>query len=127
MAHKLRYATTPGFDKDFKKLTRRYRTLEGDLDTLKARSIEAYHIHGVDSGGILEMPGFCTDAYRVLKVKKFASRSFKSKGVASGLRLVYGYDVATQDITLIELYYKGDRELEDRERIRGFLGDRLSS
>jgi len=41
----------------------------------------------------------------------------KSKGVQSGVRVIYTYFEDGDTIELIEIYYKGDKENEDRERI----------
>jgi len=37
------------------------------------------------------------------------------------LRIVYGYREREQRIDLIELYFKGDKENENRERIKDYL------
>jgi hypothetical protein len=38
-------------------------------------------------------------------------------GVQSGIRVIYAYFEEKDKIELIEIYYKGDKENEDRERI----------
>lgn len=53
----------------------------------------------------------------IIKVKKIACRALKGRGVNSGLRLVYAWYEEEQRIVFIELYFKGDKEMEDRERI----------
>lgn len=53
----------------------------------------------------------------VIKVKKIASDSFKGRGNNSGFRLIYAYFEESQKIVLVELYHKGEKENEDRERI----------
>jgi hypothetical protein len=54
---------------------------------------------------------------KIYKAKKFACRSLKGKGVQSGIRVIYAYFEEKDKIELIEIYYKGDKENEDRERI----------
>lgn len=101
------------YKKDLKKLGKRFRSLVDDLKTLeKVLEVEpnqrppfSFEINDL---GIEEC---------VIKVKKIACRSLKGKGRNSGLRLVYAYFEEEQRIVLIELYFKGDKELEDRERI----------
>jgi mRNA-degrading endonuclease RelE of RelBE toxin-antitoxin system len=105
----------PEYNRDFKKLAKRYRTLESDMaDVIKILKIRpnaqppfSYEITGL---------GLKTC---VIKVKKIASDSFKGRGVNSGLRLIYAHFPNEQKITFIELYHKNDKENEDRERIRG--------
>jgi len=51
-----------------------------------------------------------------LRFGKFASRSLKGKGAKTGLRLIYKFEVEIKTIDLIEIYFKGNKENEDRER-----------
>jgi hypothetical protein len=41
----------------------------------------------------------------------------KGRGANSGLRLVYAHFEAMDKIELVEIYFKGDKENEDRGRI----------
>ena len=41
----------------------------------------------------------------------------QGKGVRSGIRVIYAYFEERDKIELLEIYYKGDKETEDRERI----------
>ena len=102
------------FNKDFKHLLKRYRTLESDLEVVR--------LDLADEPG--EQPPF---SYRIeglgittciIKVKKIACRVLKGRGVNSGLRLIYAWFEEEQRIVFIELYFKGEKEVEDRERIR---------
>jgi len=40
-----------------------------------------------------------------------------SKGAQSGIRVIYAHHEDEDWIEFLEIYYKGDRESEDRERI----------
>jgi hypothetical protein len=51
-------------------------------------------------------------------VKKFACKSLKGKGVQSGIRIIYSYFEKDDRIEFVEIYYKGDKENDDRERIK---------
>ena len=101
------------FEKDLKKLLKRYKTLEDDLEVVKkvltaepgARPPFSYRIDGL---GLQSC---------VIKVKKIACRALKGRGANSGLRLIYAHFEKEKAIVLIELYHKADKELEDRERI----------
>lgn len=105
------------FEKDLKKLLKRFRTLEDDLKVVKqvlavapeARPPFSYTIDGL---GLINC---------VIKVKKIACKALKGKGSSTGLRLVYAWFEQEEKIILIELYYKGDKENEDRERILKYI------
>jgi len=108
------------FERDFKKLLKKYVTLEEDLDTMVRAQLGAFHKLGLDTGGVFRVEDLGDTRAPVFKVKKFACRALKSKGSRTGLRLIYAY-VETEDrIDLIEIYIKADKETEDRERIRKY-------
>lgn len=101
------------FDKDLKKLLKRYRSLNSDLEDIKIilrikpdeRNPFSFRI---DNLGITTC---------VIKVKKISCDSLKGRGVNSGLRLIYAYFSEEQKIVFIEIYYKNDKENEDKQRI----------
>ena len=109
----MEFSTLQEFDKDFKYLLKKYRTLNDDLDEVKTilrkkpdeRPPFSFRI---DNLGIETC---------IIKVKKIACKALKGKGVNSGLRLIYAYFETETKITFIELYYKNDKETEDRQRI----------
>lgn len=105
------------FEKDLKKLLKRFRTLEADLDIFIKTELNLQHKLGIDNKGIFQIPGLSFHEPKVFKAKKFACRSFKGSGVQSGIRVIYSYFEKTDKIEMIEIYYKGDKENEDRERI----------
>jgi hypothetical protein len=76
----------------------------------------------VDNGGIVQIPGLGIDSPRVYKAKKFTCKSLKGKGVHSGIRIIYGYYEQEDVVEFIEIYYKGDKGKEDRERILSHYG-----
>lgn len=101
------------FSKDVKKLLKKYRTLNEDLEVVK--------LDLNDEPG--ESPPF---SFRIdnlgletciIKVKKIACKALKGRGVNSGLRLIYAHFPDEQQITFIELYHKNDKENEDKKRI----------
>lgn len=101
------------FNKDLKKLLKRYRTLKDDLEVVKkvldikphARPPFSFQIDNLEVETC------------IIKVKKIACRALKGRGVNSGLRLVYAHFVVEKEIVFIELYHKSDKENEDRPRI----------
>jgi len=109
----MEFETLAEYDKDLKKLLKKYRTLISDIDDVKkvlsirpdAQPPFSFRIDGL---GIESC---------VIKVKKIASDSCKGRGINSGFRLIYAYFQETAKIVFIELYHKNDKENEDRERI----------
>ena len=101
------------YKKDLKKISKKYHSLNDDIKTVKKvlkvfpkeRPPFSYRIEGL---GI----NTC-----VIKVKKIACRSLKGKGVRSGMRLIYAHFEKDERIVFIELYYKGNKANENRNRI----------
>ena len=76
-----------------------------------------FHKLGIDNQGVVQIPGLGFQSPKVYKGRKFACRALKGKGVQSGIRVIYAYFEEKDRIELVEIYYKGDKENEDRERI----------
>jgi hypothetical protein len=107
----------PEFEKDIKKLLKRFKTLEDDLKIFIKNELNLYHKLKIDNKGLFQLPGLRIESPKIYKAKKFACRSLKGKGVQSGIRVIYSNFEEQDKIELIEIYYKGDKENEDRERI----------
>lgn len=107
----------PEFEKDLKKLSKRFKTLEEDLNNFIQTQLNLYHKQQIDNKGILLISGLKIQSPQIFKAKKFTCRSLKGKGVQSGIRIIYAYFNEEDRIELIEIYYKGDKENKDRERI----------
>ena len=121
MNRKIQYIETSWFKKDFKKLIKRFKTLKDDLDILKRNQIELLHLFEIDNGGTFKLKGYRNPNYIIYKIKKIACKSLKGKGSKSGLRLIYAFNQNSIQISLLEIYYKGDKENEDYDRIKKFL------
>lgn len=101
------------FKRDLKKLLKKYRSLNDDLEVVKKvlkvepkeRPPFSFRIDGLK----IET---C-----VVKVKKIACKSLKGKGVNSGLRLIYAHFEQEELIVFVEFYHKNNKENEDRDRI----------
>ena len=107
----------PEFKKDLKKLSKRFRTLDEDLNIFIESQLKIYHKLGIDNHGIFKISDLNIKCPEIYKARKFACRSLKGKGVYSGIRLIYTYFEDEDKVELIEIYYKQDKEKEDRERI----------
>jgi mRNA-degrading endonuclease RelE of RelBE toxin-antitoxin system len=104
----------PEYNRDFKKLAKKYRTLKSDMaDVIKIFKVRP----NAQPPFSFEITGLSLKTC-VIKVKKIASDSFKGRGVNSGLRLIYAHFRNEQKIIFIELYHKNDKQNEERERIR---------
>lgn len=121
----------PEFEKDIKKLLKRFKTLKDDLKTFIEKEMFLYHKLKIDNKGIFQIQGLPlpnlerglpTENPKVYKAKKFACRSLKGKGAQSGIRVIYAYFEEKDKIDLIEIYYKGEKKNENRERILRYYG-----
>lgn len=110
------------FDKDMRKL-RKFKTLEEDLEIFTNTGLKAYHKIGEDYKGIYHIPGLRIKYPKIYKATKFTCRSLKGRGVRSGIRVIYAYYEDIDKIEFIEIYYKGDKDIEDRERIKRHYGN----
>ena len=109
--------SSPEFEKDFKKLSRKFLSLEEDLKIFKNTALRAFHHFGQENLGIFQIPGLGFDYPKVYKATKFACKSLKGRGAVTGIRAVYAYYLDKDEILLIEIYFKADRKNEDRARI----------
>ena len=107
----------PEFNKDIRRLLRKFKTLEDDLKIFIEKQLNLYHKLKIDNKGIFQIPDLQIESPKIYKAKKFACRSLKGKGVQSGIRVIYAYFEEEYEVEFIEIYYKGDKENEDRERI----------
>ncbi len=106
----------PEFRKDLKNLKKKYRTLDDDLDIFITVQLNAYHNLNQDVAGITEISDLGFQNTKIYKATRFACRSLKGSGSNSGIRVIYCH-TSENKIELIEMYYKGDKESEDRNRI----------
>jgi hypothetical protein len=110
----MQFTTLPEFDREFKKLLKKYRSLEEDSNVLKQvleKNPRGYAPVIVRVSGL----GIRTEIY---KVKHFRCKALKGKGSRSGIRILYAYFESEQKIEFAEIYYKekDDRDC-DRERV----------
>lgn len=107
----------PEFERDIRRLLRRFRSLEDDLEIIIKTELKLFHKLGIDNKGVVEISGLGIQGPPIFKARKFACRSLKGSGARSGIRMIYAYFKETDRIELIEIYFKGDKENEDRQRI----------
>jgi len=105
------------FEKDIKKLQKKYRSIFQDLESLKKVIIgnptgKGVSKHWNELSGIQDKPEHIT-FYKV----RMMCRSLRS----SDLRVVYCFNGTELQLLFIEMYFKGDREIEDKKRINDIL------
>ncbi len=101
----------PAFLKEFKRLVKKYKSLPNDLGEFK-RVIAAFPLGTGKHFNIVTKDGQC-----VIIKARFFCRYLKG----SSLRIIYGYKKNNASIDFIEIYFKGDKENEDRSRIIEYL------
>ena len=109
------------FSKDLKRLQKRFRTLSGDLEVFTKTQLILFHKIKLDNDGIKRVAELPQEYPPVYKAKKFACRSLKGTGANSRISVIYAYLDSEDKIELIEIYYKGDKENENKERLRSYL------
>jgi hypothetical protein len=111
------FATVPEFDSEFDKLLKKYRSLKEDLEVLKA--ILSKYPTGYEPV-TFRIPGLGIET-PVYKVKNFRCKAL-NKGSRSGIRVIYGYLEASQEIKFMEIYYKEKDDTDcNKDRIKKHL------
>ena len=105
------------FEREFKKLEKRFPTLEGDFTTFINAQLNSFHKLNIDNRGIIRLSKLGFDNPRIFKARKFACRALKGRGAKSGIRIIYAFFEETDKIEFIEIYFKGDKNRENRDRI----------
>jgi mRNA-degrading endonuclease RelE of RelBE toxin-antitoxin system len=107
----------PEFDKDFKKLAKRFKTLNDDIETFINKQLKLTHKLGIDNKGVVYISDLGIEIPKIYKAKKFACKALKGRGGMSGIRIIYAYYESEDVIEFIEIYFKGDKANEDKKRI----------
>ncbi len=105
------------FEKDFKKLAKRFKTLDDDIETFINKQLKLTHKLGIDNKGVVPISGLGIEIPKIYKAKKFACKALKGRGGMSGIRIIYAYYEKEDVIEFIEIYFKGDKADEDKKRI----------
>lgn len=114
---KIKYDRNDRFEKQIKKLIKKYRSLEEDLEIVQKYAIEAFHIGGINNESVLLVPKFDKKTIQIYKVKKFACKALKGKGVKSGIRVIYAFYPDQLKVEFLEIYFK---EKSDSDMDYGF-------
>ena len=101
----------PEFQKEYKRLARKYRSLSEDLKEFR-KVVSVIPLGNSKHFAVIER----NDVLCIVKARLFC-RYLKG----SSLRVIYSYSERAQRIEFIEIYYKGDKGNEDRKRIQQYL------
>jgi len=110
----------PEFDRDLKGIRKKFKTIDEDLQTFIARQLVPYHELQRDNKGVFRLSDVKLENPRIYKARKFACRSLKGTGSHSGIRVIYAYFEKDDKVVLMEIYYKGDKQNEDRKRVHRY-------
>ena len=101
----------PEFAKEFKRLVKKYKSLSDDLEEFK-RVLTVEPLGNSKHFTIITKNDRCT----IVKARLFC-RYLKG----SSLRVIYAFHCNDLKVDFIEIYFKGDKENENRERIKEYL------
>ena len=105
------------FQKELKQLRKKYKSLPVDLQQFRA-VVSIIPLGNSKHFNIITQ----TEDLSIVKARLFC-RYLKG----SSLRIIYAYIKQAQRIDFIELYFKGDKENEDRSKIKKYLDSHESS
>jgi hypothetical protein len=107
------------FDREFKKLVKKYPSLIRDFEDFCAFLVE--QPTGLGIWDIERINNLGDDIIlSVYKVRKFRCQSLAKNSTQSGIRIIYVHDTSfgiIEFIEFVEIYQKWAKEIEDRERI----------
>ena len=113
----MQFSSTSTFDKEFKKLAKKYRTLNQDFEIFQRliiKLLDVVIVASTNHHAILYRDE--TQTVFVLK-SRLQCRALRK----SSLRVICVYEKEKQQISFVEIYFKGDKETEDKARWQEFL------
>lgn len=103
---KINYRHHDKFEKQFKKLIKKYRSLKEDLEIAKKFAIEAFHLDKINNEAVWLVPKFDKKIVRIHKLKKFSCKVLKGKVNRSGIRIIYAFYPEKFEVEFLEIYFK---------------------
>ena len=101
----------PEFEKEFLRLCKKYRTLNSDL----ARFESVLEILPTGTGKAFTII-YSSAEVTIIKAR-LACKALRDQS----LRIIYAYHEDIISFVHIEIYFKGDKENEDRQRIKEYV------
>lgn len=99
------------FTHEFKRLSKKYRSLPDDLKEFK-RVITAIPLGNTKHFNVI----IKNDRYAIVKARLFC-RYLRG----TSLRIIYAFHCQSFKVEFIEMYFKGEQQNENRERIKSYL------
>jgi hypothetical protein len=119
---KIDYRCHDRFEKQIKKLIKKYRSLEEDIEIAKKYAIEAFHISEINNESVWLIPKFDKKIIQIYKLKKFSCKALKGKGNRSGIRIIYAFYPEKFAVEFLEIYFKEKDDSDmDYEFIKKYL------
>lgn len=112
----MNFQETSDFKKDFKKLVKKYQTLQKDFDELKE-----FYLANLPQGNGTKHWNLLHQS-KNLEIYKMRMQCDSTKG--KSFRIIYAYKKETETIEMIEfieIYFKGNKESEDKSRIKVYV------
>jgi len=108
----MEFAELPEFSRDLKRLKKKYLSLDDDFQRLRDVLSEIPKGNGGKHWNRLhEQENLCI--YKVRLACAYLRRD--------NMRVIYAYQEEPAKIEFIELYYKGEKDNEEKERIKQYL------
>ena len=107
----MNFDETDEFSKDFKRLSKKYKSLVDDL--LEFKKVVSKFPLGTGKHFVVLI---AKETVKIIKGRLFC-RYLKG----SSLRVICAYCKNKQKLEFIQLYFKGDKEDEDHSRIKNYL------
>ena len=107
----------PEFQKEFKRYAKKYKSLPDDLQEFR-NVISAVPLGNSKHFNVIMQ----TEVFSIVKARLFC-RYLRG----TSLRIIYAHHVAASKVEFIEIYFKGEKENEDRERINEYLKNQDST
>ena len=108
---KMNFNELPEFSKEFKRFSKKYKSLPDDLEEFK-RVIDVVPLGNSKHFNVITRNKQCA----IVKARLFC-RYLKG----SSLRIIYAFYCQSCKIEFIEIYFKGEKENEDSVRINEYL------
>lgn len=105
------FSELPEFTRELKKLSRKYQTLIDDIEDIKPILLSTPE--GISKNFTLLNS---SPNVKIIKVR-IHCESLRTRTI----RMIYAYHKDKIEFMYIEVYFKGDKENEDRERIQEYL------
>ncbi|MEA3307417.1 MAG: hypothetical protein U9Q34_06495 [Elusimicrobiota bacterium] len=107
----INYRELPFFTKELKQLSKKYKSLPEDLKVFKQI------LTAIPNGNSKHFTPLNKNEICVIIKARLFCRYLKG----SSLRIIYAFHNQTNEINFIEIYFKGNKTNEDKDRIKSYL------